>query len=40
MNLKLGSKLNKMTDEEILESFNETVQTMEEMRRKIRARAD
>lgn len=33
MNLKLGPKVRKMTDEEILASFNETVTSMEEMRR-------
>jgi hypothetical protein len=33
MNLKLGAKVHRMTDEEILASFNQTVQSMEEMRR-------
>jgi hypothetical protein len=33
MNLKLGPKLNKMTDKQILASFNQTVRSMEEMRR-------
>ena len=34
MNLKLGPKLNKMTDKQILASFNQTVRAMEEMRGK------
>jgi len=34
MNLKLGPKLKYMTDKQILASFNQTVRTMEEMRRK------
>jgi hypothetical protein len=33
MNLKLGPKLKKMTDKQILNAFNKTVRTMEEMRR-------
>jgi len=33
MNLKLGSKVRKMSDEEILAAFNETVCSMEEARR-------
>jgi len=32
-NLKLGPKLNKMTDKQILAAFNRTVRAMEEMRR-------
>ena len=32
MNLKLGPKLNKMTDRQILASFNQTIRAMEEMR--------
>lgn len=34
MNLNLGPKLNKMTDKQILASFNKTVRAMEEMRGK------
>jgi hypothetical protein len=33
MNLKLGPKLDKMTDRQILMEFNKTVRSMEDMRR-------
>jgi hypothetical protein len=33
MNLKLGPKVQKMTDKQILNAFNKTVRSMEEMRR-------
>ncbi len=33
MNLKLGPRVNRITDKEILASFNQTVRAMEEMRR-------
>ena len=33
MNLKLGSKVKKMTDRQILNAFNKTVRAMEEMRK-------
>jgi hypothetical protein len=36
MNLKLGPKVRKMTDEKILAAFNQTVRSMEEMRRSYR----